>query len=404
VKILVVAPMVPRRDAAGAIPLLLDAMLEGLRARHEIALVCVADPLTGDCEAVAELCAAGIEVHAVVTDRWTPRRLRRRWRLATSWLGGAMPFRTGWFWEPGVQSAMDKLWQTSSIDLVTLEDNATGLYRVPRGIPVVLTEYEVRRPRKIDWRSARYGSVRSWLFRELDWQRWPAYQRRVWRRANLIQVLTQRDAAAVSAIAPEVAARVRVNPFGVRLPERPADPGLEDPNELLLVGNFSHPPNVDAAVWVAHEILPRVRAKHPSARLVLVGPEAPGEVRALASEAVEVKGRVPFIQPFFDKAALLLAPVRTGGGQRMKVLQGMAFGKAVVTTSRGAEGLAIDAQLPPLAIAETADSLAEVTIRLLADAEARQALGREARAYAAAHFSPDAYTRRLERIYAELVQ
>ena len=330
--------------------------------------------------------------------------MRRRWRLASSWLGGATPFRTAWYWEPGVQSAIDKLCRGGSIDLVTFEDNATGLYSVPRGLPVVLTEYEVRRPRKIDWQSARDGSMGRWLFRELDWQRWPAYQRRVWRRANLVQVLTERDAATVSTIAPELAARVRVNPFGVRLPERPADPLLEDPNQLLFVGNFSHPPNVDAAMWVAHEILPRVRAKHPSAHLVLVGPEAPREVRALASEAVEVKGRVPRIEPFLDTAALLLAPVRTGGGQRMKVLQAMAFGKTVVTTSRGAEGLAIDAQRPPLVIGETADTLADATIRLLADAEARQALGREARAYATAYFSPDAYARRLERIYAELVQ
>jgi polysaccharide biosynthesis protein PslH len=397
--------MVPRPQAPGAIPLVLDAMLEGLRARHDVSLVCIVQTPESEADAICDLRDRGIDVHVVVSESGDQRkRWQRRWRLASTWFGGATPFRGAWFFEPGVQRTIDQLCRTRSFDLVSLEDNATGLYQVPAGLPVVLTEYEVRRPRSIDWESAIRGRGRRWwLFRELDWQRWPAYQRRVWRRANLLQVLTARDAEAVSAIAPDVSSRVRVNPFGVRLADQPVDFNREDPNTLLFVGNFTHPPNVDAAFWLVKEIMPRIRSRCPSVRLVLVGPDPPSDVRALAGDAVEVTGRVQAIEPFFEQSALLLAPLRTGGGQRMKVLQAMALGKAVVTTPRGAEGLEMDGLCPPLAVADTAESLADTSVRLLSDAHARHAMAADARAYAVAHFGPDAYASRLERVYHELV-
>ena len=87
---------------------------------------------------------------------------------------------------------------------------------------------------------------------------------------------------------------------------------------------------------------------------------------------------------------------------RMKVLQAMAMGKAVVTTPRGAEGLAIEGCQPPLAVAEDAEGIADAAATLLASVEARRSLGRRARAFVAEHYSPPAYARRLEAVYAEL--
>jgi glycosyltransferase involved in cell wall biosynthesis len=113
---------------------------------------------------------------------------------------------------------------------------------------------------------------------------------------------------------------------------------------------------------------------------------------------------VPEVEPWLEQAAVVLAPVRIGGGMRTKVLQGMAMGKAVVTTPLGAEGLStVDGQ-PPLAIAQDAASLARVTAALLASARERRVLGARARAFVAKHFSAEAYVRRLEAIYAELAR
>jgi hypothetical protein len=106
-----------------------------------------------------------------------------------------------------------------------------------------------------------------WAFGEADWQRWRKYQLSVWRRSDRIQVFTPRDAEAVAALAPDLAERVRVNPFGVELPA-PLDDRLEEPGHVLFVGNFTHPPNVDAALWLGTEIMPALRTCYPGVRLI----------------------------------------------------------------------------------------------------------------------------------------
>jgi glycosyltransferase involved in cell wall biosynthesis len=193
-----------------------------------------------------------------------------------------------------------------------------------------------------------------------------------------------------------------VTPFGIDLPE-PADLSREQAATLLFVGNFTHPPNVDAARWLSREIMPLLRAQNSGARLLLVGGSTPEEVRALAGPGIEVVGEVPTVAPYFERAAVVLAPVRTGGGMRMKVLRALAGGKAVVTTPRGAEGFTIAGDSPPMVIAEDAEGIANATARLLADERQRRALARRARAFATEHYSAQAYGHRLELVYEELV-
>jgi polysaccharide biosynthesis protein PslH len=402
-KILMVMPMPPRPQAPGAIPLVLDATLVGLRARHRVTLLSVAGPDPSEWDAIDQLTASGLEVHAVPKAEPLGReRWARRWRLARSWLLGGTPLRSAWYWEPGVQHTLDRLLASQRFDVVLLEDNAMGLCQVRGRVPTLLTEHEVRRPRPIDWRGLQGPHPQHWLTSELDWQRWAAYQRRTWRRSDRIQVFTLRDAQAACALAPELADRVRVNPFAVRLPVVACDPAREESRTLLFVGNFSHPPNVDAALWLGNDIMPLLRARCAPVRLVLVGPEAPESVRRLACADIHVVGTVPEIEPYFARAAVVLAPLRTGGGQRMKVLQGMALGKAVVPTPRGASGLAIGGLTPPLVSAETAEALVGATVALLDAPTARHELGRQARAYVAEHFSPEAYARRFEATCTEL--
>jgi polysaccharide biosynthesis protein PslH len=400
-KILMVTPMPPSRQAPGAIPLVLHAQLTGLIERHNVTLITVAGPDPLELQAVDHLREKPVTVHAVRrsvaggAERW-----KRRWQLASSWLQGKCPWRTLWFWEQGVQQLLDRLAVEEHFDIITVEDNAMGIYRYPTGIPHVITEVEVRRPRPVDWQGLGQPNRRQWLLREADWSRWPRYQRMVWQRFDRVQVYTQRDADSVAMIAPELAGRVRVNPFGIALPAA-AEPQQEQENSLLFVGNFTHPPNVDAALWLGQEIMPLLRAQVPGVRLTLVGPYPPPAVQALAREDILVTGRVPEIEPFLEQATVVLAPIRTGGGMRMKVLQSMAFGKAVVTTPRGALGLEIAETRPPLAIAEEAPGLAAAVIALLQNPRQRQELARQARQFVIEHYSPTAYARRLETIYSE---
>jgi glycosyltransferase involved in cell wall biosynthesis len=301
-----------------------------------------------------------------------------------------------------VQETIDGLTRDQRFDLAAVEDNSMGIFRFPAGLPTVLTEHEVRNPRPVDWRCGHPGSWPAWAFRESDWRRWPAYERSVWRAFDRIQVFTDRDAATIGRLAPDMLDRVRVNPFGID-PPAPSDPASEQEGLLLFVGNFAHPPNVDAARWLVDDIMPRLRSRTTGARLQLVGAGPPADVRALAGPDVEVLGEVPSVAPFLEAAAVVLAPIRIGGGMRMKALHALASGKPLVTTFRGAEGLAVAGVEPPFLAADEPEAFALLVDELLQDSGLRKELGARARSFVLEHYSPQAYCNRLEAVYSELI-
>lgn len=400
-RVLLVVPVPPQADGGGAIPVLLQAEFEGLRQLHEVTLVTALGDEPGEAEAVAKLREAG-EVHVVDRRRPPPggRRRRRQLRMAAAWARGRLPWRTVWFADPGFQQAIDALAAEREFDVVAVEDSALSVFRFPAGVATVYTHHEVLRPRPVRLNPGPPRRWPGWAFGELDWRRWPRFQAEAWRRFDRVQVFSRRDAEAVAELAPDVAGRVRVDPFGLILPPA-ADPALEEPGTILFVGAFHHPPNRDAAIWLAGEILPAVLERAPGARLRIVGSAPPPEVLALAGPRVEVVADAPSVRPHTEAAAVVMAPVRTGGGMRMKVLQAMAAGKAVVTTPRGTEGYTGFGEEPPLAVGESGAEIAAATAALLADDAGRRDLGRRARDFAERHHSPAAWAARQTAVFEE---
>jgi glycosyltransferase involved in cell wall biosynthesis len=402
-KILILAPMPPQAAGSGAIPVLLDAQIAGLRERNEVTLVSAVGEEAGEAEAVRRLRDSGLDAH--FADRRQPgaagRRWRRRARMASAWAGGT-PWRAVWFADPGIQAILDRLARSHNFDVAVVEDSAMSGYRLPADVPSLLTEHEVLRPRPVEWNPGGAKGLPGWAFGELDWRKRPRFQRRAWRRFDRVLAFGRRDAAAIAELAPEVAPRVRVSPFGLTLPPA-ADPAREQPGSLLFVGNFSHQPNRDAALWLAREIMPALLAQQPEARLRIIGSSPPPEILALAGAAVEVVADAPSVDPYTEAAAVVVAPVRVGGGMRMKVLQALGAGKAVVTTSRGSEGFDCFTEPPPLALADEAEGFATTIATLLGEPAQRRELGARARSFAEAHYSPAAWAQRLEALYEEAI-
>lgn len=401
-RILLVVPMVPRDDGAGAIPLLLHAELAGLRERHQVTLVTAVGDEPGETEAAARLQRSG--VGALVADRRQPKsaagRWRRRWRLGATWARSGWPWRTVWFADPGVQSLIDQAAATRTFDVVAVEDSSMAVFRLPSGVPAVLTEHEAHRAPAPEWRRGPLAGLPRRCLAAIDWRRLDGFQRGSWGRFDRIQVFTRGDAEAVAALDPSLAPKLRVNPFGVELPAA-ADPARQEEGTLVFVGNFTHPPNCDAATWLAREILPAVRTRVPAARLRIVGSSPPAAVRSLAGPGVEIVADAPSVEPHIEAAVVVLAPVRTGGGMRMKVLEAIARGKAVVTTRLGAEGFAEFGTEPPLRIADDVDGIATLAAGLLTDPGKRRELERSARSFAEQHFTPRAWADRLTRVYED---
>jgi len=394
--VLMVSTMVPSDAGSSAGAIVMHAELEAVASRHRVTLVALATP--DDTAAVRLLEGAGIHVHVAYRHRDDGLAgLVRRAAVGVRWRLGDAPLRTTVFHERDLQRTLRALGD-SPFDVVHVLDNAMAVYELPPTRARILTEYEVRSD--ADDAVLDGGAVPSEHAREAERARWWRYQAGVWSRFDRVQVFTPADAASVERIAPQVAGRVRVNPFGVRIPD--AGGVAEDPDSLVFVGGFRHPPNVDAAVWLVDEVFPLVRAQVPAARLTIVGADPPAVVRGRAGGAVTVTGRVTSIQPYLESAAVVVAPVRSGGGMRLKVLQAMALGCPVVTTSRGAAGVWNPSDVPTLCVADDAAGIAHHVAALLASPAIRSALGERARAAVLAHHRQDQFADRLLAIYDEL--
>ena len=401
-RILLVVSMVPQADGLGAIPKLLHAQLLGLRERHQVTVVGSYGDLPGQAEAARELMRAS-DLSAHFADRRPAGAARQRWQvraeLAAKWAKKPWPWRavsaTG-----GVQAMVDRAAREGPFDVVALEEDLMSVLRLPAETPVVLTEHEALQASEKGWKAARLRERPEMWLRRRDWRRWPEFRRSAWQRADLVQVYSQGDAEAIASVDPALAGRVRVNPFGL-VPPAAADPAAETRGTILFTGTFTHLPNREAALWLAREILPAVRAQAPEATLRIVGSAPPAEIRGLAGPGIEVVADAPSMEPHLREAAVVVAPVRSGGGMRMKVLEAMARGKAVVTTPLGAEGFtSIDLQ-PPLAIAEDAEGIAAALANLLGDEQGRRELGGQAREFTLRHHTPEAWAKRLEAVYEE---
>jgi glycosyltransferase involved in cell wall biosynthesis len=168
--------------------------------------------------------------------------------------------------------------------------------------------------------------------------------------------------------------------------------------ELLFVGGFNHLPNLDGLSWFVKEVWPRVYESVPEAHLTIIGSNTPAEVTAFSSlPAVEVIGFVPDTNPYLDRAAVSIAPLRYGAGMKGKVVEAMACGLPVVTTSIGAQGInALSGE--HLLLADNEADFAEALVGLLRDSERSEGIGLAGQTHIEELCGPESVERALEEM------
>jgi glycosyltransferase involved in cell wall biosynthesis len=212
-------------------------------------------------------------------------------------------------------------------------------------------------------------------------------------------VLSDEDRLWAHELCPEATVRVLRYPAGM---EFAGLPRREVPGRILFVGALNRIPNLEALQWFVGGCWPRIRGQCPDAEFHIVGrglPEMYG-LRWSADPAIKIIGPVESVESHYSEAAVFIAPILTGGGIIVKVLDGLAAGVPVVTTTRGNEGIGADATA--VLIADTPDAFASSVIRLLKDESLREAVGDRGRQYAKRKFSPVAFTETLNETYAEM--
>jgi glycosyltransferase involved in cell wall biosynthesis len=154
----------------------------------------------------------------------------------------------------------------------------------------------------------------------------------------------------------------------------------EVPNRLVFTATMNYGPNAEAAIHFATHIWPQVRAAIPDATLKIVGHGPPAPVRQLGQRpGITVTGSVPDVRPYLASAQAVVVPLRIGGGTRLKIVEALAMAKPVVTTTLGAEGLAVEPGRH-LLIADDPDAFASDVIALLRDPARRASLAHAGRA------------------------
>jgi polysaccharide biosynthesis protein PslH len=179
---------------------------------------------------------------------------------------------------------------------------------------------------------------RSTAFSDLEARRLRRYVARHVGRLSHAWTVSDVDRAELGRLAPGLLVDVVPNGVDVRRFAPPDAPG--EPDRLLFSGTLDYPPNAEGIAWFADEVLPRLRVRRPGVRLTVVGRNPPRRVRALdADPAIDVTGWVDDLAPYQRAAAVAVAPLRSGSGTKLKVLEALAVGRPLVATSVAAEGI-----------------------------------------------------------------
>jgi sugar transferase (PEP-CTERM/EpsH1 system associated) len=243
------------------------------------------------------------------------------------------------------------------------------------------------------------GSVAKALF-VLKWLMMRGWEARYAERFDHCIVVSPVEKELLQSANPTLAISTVENGVDVR-GRRPLPEALVG-NDLLFVGTMGYPPNADAVLYFCRSILPLIRREIPNVRLIVVGHAPTSKVRSLAEQDdVVVTGSVPDVIPYYQQARVAVVPLRGGGGTRLKILEAMALGRPVVSTSLGCEGLRV-VDREHIMMADTPTEFAARVIELLADARLRRKLTINARSLVEAHYDWEIISQKLLALYRGL--
>lgn len=181
------------------------------------------------------------------------------------------------------------------------------------------------------------------------------------------------------------------------IPEEPQGPGFETRRDLLFIGSYQHPPNVEAVLYFVREIMPLLLSRVPDFKLRIIGAKPPAEIQALAGPHVEILGFQRELAPYFDSCRLMVAPLRFGAGIKGKLGTSFSFGLPVVATSIAAEGMYLE-DGRDLLIGDTPRDFADAVVRLYTDPVLWQQLSEAGRRVVRERFAPEVIRRGLAEV------
>jgi glycosyltransferase involved in cell wall biosynthesis len=288
--------------------------------------------------------------------------------------GSSVPYAVSKFTSPKVRQIVKRELDSSAFDIAVCDFLAVSL-NFPKQLntPTVLFQHNVET--SIWRRQAEHE--KHWLKKlvfSMEASKMRSYEAESIKRFHHVIAVSDVDRQLMAGFGVDPK-NISVVPTGVDLRQfRQQENSSVAGHEVLFVGSMDWEANVDAVIYFCEKIWPRVLSNIPDAKFRIVGRNPHPSVLKLVSNSVEVTGRVPSVIEHLNRAAVVVVPLRIGGGTRLKIYEAMAMGKAVVSTPIGAEGLDVRDR-HDIILSERPDDFADQIISLLRDEPARERLG-----------------------------
>lgn len=282
----------------------------------------------------------------------------------------SVPFAVSKFTHADVQRAVAARLDENQFD-VAVCDFLSASQNFPENLttPTVLFQHNVETVLWQRMASTESNPVKRFAY-QLEARKMSHYERNVLGKFHHVIAVSEHDRQHMLAMYPACA--ISVVPTGVDTQKYgPAPPASANPPRIVFTGSMDWEPNIDAVGYFVQEVFPSVCAEFPSAVFQIVGRNPPSRVKQLASRSVVITGTVPSVAEYLREATVVVVPLRIGGGTRLKIFEAMAMGKAVVSTSIGAEGLEVKTGRD-LILADDATSFVHAITLLLRDSALRR--------------------------------
>ncbi len=244
-----------------------------------------------------------------------------------------------------------------------------------------------------------------WYWKQ-EWPKLREWELNACRRCDRVLVVSDEDKDGLLTLAPNLSGRLDVVPIGVDTEYfAPAQPWRHGSRTLLSIGTMFWPPNVDSMLYFCADILPKIKERVPNVKVNIVGARPTEAVRALGTQdphTIVVTGSVPDVRPYGEDCGAFIVPLRAGSGMRVKILNALAMGLPVVSTSVGAEGIEVT-NGENIVLADGPGGFADAVVRVLTQPALAEKIARGGRSLMEARYAWDRVGERLLSVYATIL-
>jgi polysaccharide biosynthesis protein PslH len=373
-------------------------ILKALARRHSVTVFTFYAAIPGDLHAQLESQFARVVCLPLKIP--SGRTLREGLEYLRNFFSG-LPYTVSKFCRPEVAAALRNLMTEQKPDVIVC-DFVVAAKVIPweSPTPKILFTHNVE---ALIWKR-HFQLAHNPLWKAVCWWEYRVmqrFERNCANRSDHLLTVSEHDRTFFSELTDP--SRITVIPTGVDVDYFRPQPDREEANTLVFTGSMDWMPNEEGIIFFVKEIWPQIRKQIPGVSVSIVGRSPSSRLLELAAtqDGVHVTGRVEDIRPYTHRGSVYIVPLRIGSGTRLKIFEAMAMGKAVVSTTIGAEGLPVRSGRE-IVLADSADEFADAVVALLRDSARRRELGRAARELVEQKYSWDCVVQPFEEVLEKL--